>query len=311
MHGRTRTAAKPDPARVAAENRKCAQFAGLAGAMLRKHRAGARDGETLALNDSLLVVNPDVATWWNWRRLYIASGAGGGHPLEAELALTAAALRKNPKSYPTWAHRRWAVERLALAGGGSGAAVLAGELELCASALKLDERNFHCWGYRRWAAGAPGSAATPESELAFSREKIAANFSNYSAWHLRAALLSSPSRGGGAPSPWAEEAALVRDAIFTEPDDQAAWWYQRFVLSKATAATLAAEAEQVGELLQLEPECRLAAAMLADMLARLADVVGADKRDDVNKARRWLHRRLVRLDGLHAGFHAVRWAGVA
>lgn len=53
--------------------------------------------------------------------------------------------------------------------------------------LEVDERNFHAWGYRHFVVQLMGRRE--EEEEAYTRQRIDANFSNYSAWHTRSALL--------------------------------------------------------------------------------------------------------------------------
>ena len=58
--------------------------------------------------------------------------------------MTERALRRNPKSYGAWHHRKWALREQ-----GPARAELGRELQLCAQLLAADERNFHCWNFRR------------------------------------------------------------------------------------------------------------------------------------------------------------------
>ena len=102
-----------------------------------------------------------------------------------------------------------------------------GELELCAKFLVRDERNFHCWAYRRHVLS---SLSAPSDEIAFSSQLIENNFSNYSAWHHRANLLTRELDSDDADAKLdivAAELSTVSEAIFCEPADQAAWIFQR------------------------------------------------------------------------------------
>ena len=69
-------------------------------------------------------------------------------------------------------------------------------------------------------------------------EKIRQDFSNYSAWHYRTVLIPRmhpvPSR-----EYWRcidDEFALVRAAFYTEPADQSAWLYHRWLLARVLAS---------------------------------------------------------------------------
>jgi geranylgeranyl transferase type-2 subunit alpha len=177
-----------------------------------------------AVAAQLLRVNPDVQTAWNIRREASASSVPSPESCEEELTLSAEGIKKNPKSYGAWHQREWVAEQ-------AGWTVdCASELALCARLLQLDARNFHCWNYRR--AVATRAQADPESELEFATRMIEANFSNYSAFHHRSVYvrqlkLSPELKQGQVES----EFSLTESAIFTEPDDQSAWWYRRFLYS--------------------------------------------------------------------------------
>jgi hypothetical protein len=120
-----------------------------------------------------------------------------------------------------------------------------GELDLCRSFLKLDQRNFHCWNYRRNVVdllielSSQPKQQIIERELRFSIDKIHENFSNYSAFHHRSIYIRSLSVSFSALFP--EELSLVLNAVFTEPDDQSAWWYFQFLLDWAKTESAKAE----------------------------------------------------------------------
>ena len=108
----------------------------------------------------------------------------------------------------------------------------------------------HCWDYRRYVIRKAG--ISPSDEFKYSFDKIATNFSNYSAWHYRSKLLPllhpSQSSGNGI-----EENAMIKgyfniimiitihvlleyelaqNAFYTDPSDQSAWFYHKWLLGR-------------------------------------------------------------------------------
>ena len=377
---------------------------------IRRRREKVYDATSMAVTARLLEINPEVLTAWNFRREAIVFAGCAPErrrtnnlertrsfapTLADELALTERCLRKHPKSYPAWHHRKWCVARrvyvprgdvskrtetdaenaeteshtqratgFADARGFPVASLLATELAMAQALLDLDDRNFHGWGYRRFVTFALANAndgarestrETPETperrrkpeassptrdhdrdratseaseaseasaraELRYSEAKIERNFSNYSAWHHRAANLPrafagptnglGASRDGGVPADvLANEYAFVRQAFFTEPEDQAGWMYHRWLTAQtarsrgedsaaaaAAVAIFAGEADALAELCALEPDCKWPVLTLA----RLCDLEGTEA-GAAESARRFT--QLARLDPTRRGFY--------
>lgn len=261
--------------------------------------------------------------------------------LATELELTRQCIRRQPKSYGAWHHRLWIVQGTSRSSSGAssssgdgsrsdsgdadkeetGASVnLDEELDLCAKFLKADERNFHCWAYRMQVAAMAGCAAS--DELDFTRNKVLDNFSNYSAFHYRSRVLETlPDAGGEAPCCFGldivrEELDMVVDAAFTEPYDQSAWWYHRFLLDWADRRTRGAEqhksavegnskeeinkgvrdefleilrgqVEELRGLVEMEDQCKWAHITLAQTIMRLRTALlvrEQGKMEDLEKA---------------------------
>lgn len=290
MHGVSRESwrnrSAEELARIAKKKEK---YAKLSATLFGLRRLRLKTEDSLELTGAMCRVNPDCYTAWNYRRqiLHALSGAAEGTaapdawPMPAasvatELQLTQEALAKQPKSYCAWHHRRWALSRAEP--GGALRATLAGELELCARLLDLDERNFHCWTYRRWVAGRAG--VTPEEDLAFCRQRLDVNFSNYSAFHQRSKVLPRLAAFAADPLPVLRaELDLVADITVTEPDDQSAWWYYQFLLERLrlcgadgscgaaqVAEVLAAEEGRLRDLIAMEASTKWGRVLLARVL---------------------------------------------
>jgi len=179
-----------------------------------------------------------------------------------ELKLSETALRSNPKSYPSWHHRKWVIGRLTRLAPDAPTTrdALERELALCVKLLDMDDRNFHCWAYRRFIVEHLGRSV--DDELAYTLEKIENNFSNYSAWHYRSAHLST--EAAKKKETLDKEFELASNAFYTEPEDQSAWMYHRWLTSRARElddagerdAALRDALETCREISELEPECK-------------------------------------------------------
>lgn len=224
----------------------------------------------------MLEHNPEVYTAWNWRREVVGplldedkgstcSPSSSSEDNEdkiklaqAELDLAEKSLRRNPKCYSAWHQRRWILLKRPFLRH-----LLKLELALVDKLLDVDARNFHAWAHRRAVAAEAGVSPREAEEAALRR--VEDNFSNYSAWHERSATLllleakdgseseSEREKSSRPPPPpvlpaslLEKEFDLVRQAVFTDPEDQAPWLYHRWLLSQSVArfksATRKAEA---------------------------------------------------------------------
>lgn len=118
----------------------------------------------------------------------------------------------------------------------------------------------HGWNYRRYVVKKLKAIATNEQEEAaiikneynFTTKKIYDNFSNFSAWHQRSKLLPSivaplsmeeKNQKAREGNKWIRAAKrrrayahhmpefdLVKNAVYTDPNDQSAWLYYRWLI---------------------------------------------------------------------------------
>lgn len=237
MHGRPRKSATPVDENASAL--KAAKIRSLQTQFLQNHHNNIYTKEALELNAKLLETNPEFMTAWNYRKLAFehnlssqsdAEKADSDHIksiIDEELRVVENALRTNFKSYGAWHHRKWVVSK--------GNSSTERELKLLNMFQKQDTRNFHAWNYRRFIAGLKN--ISDEKELQYTTDMINDNFSNYSAWHNRSVLLSNlleKKAEGYFPKETflTEEYEFVRNAVFTDPDDQSGWFYHLWLLDQ-------------------------------------------------------------------------------
>lgn len=80
--------------------------------------------------------------------------------------------------------------------------------------------------------------ARAQTEFDFTTAKISQNFSNYSAWHNRSTLLGKLAENLTEQEREAtvdNEFDLVKNAIYTDPEDQSAWLYDLWLIGRGTS----------------------------------------------------------------------------
>lgn len=202
--------------------------------------SGIYDEEGLKLTGQVLAVNPDIYTFWNYRKLALqhllsvkkapdeTTNENSDSMLSKELELTEICLENNPKSYGAWHHRGWVLTQMKNAD-------FKKEIKQCEQALVLDERNFHCWDH--WRIVCKLANVSIEDQIKFSDKKVKENFSNYSAWHYRSTLLPNLFSDPDGVLPvsnekFLSELEMVHNANFTDPDDQSTWFYRNWLFKR-------------------------------------------------------------------------------
>ncbi|KAN0075348.1 hypothetical protein V8E55_011371 [Tylopilus felleus] len=186
--------------------------------------------------------------------------------LANELSMTMAALREHPKVYWIWNHRRWCLENVPDGPLVDGKPSLQWrkanwqrELAVVEKMLNADARNFLAWNYRRYVLASMPEQRPLETELAYTTRKISASFSNFSAWHQRSKVYPLLWNNGHLDplKSREEEFDLVHNALFTDPDDQSAWIYHRWLIgSGESEEQLRQEIAIIEELLAEQPDSR-------------------------------------------------------
>eukprot|EP01023_Acetabularia_acetabulum_P037797 TRINITY_DN3602_c1_g1_i4.p2 TRINITY_DN3602_c1_g1~~TRINITY_DN3602_c1_g1_i4.p2 ORF type:complete len:356 (-),score=59.96 TRINITY_DN3602_c1_g1_i4:472-1539(-) len=339
MHGRPRPLkTEPvDPAKREKEQQKLELYEKLLQEILKRREEKRFDEDTLEKIATLLSINPDVYTLWNYRRetfLHLVEQQkqeeeGLKEKLsDVELKVSFAALMTNPKSYSAWHHRKWIVQH--------GTCSLQKELHKVTEFLKKDGRNFHGWNYRLFVVKAVNRSL--EEELEYCSEKINESFSNYSAWHYRTKLLPDAHAARGYKTleqlvqenvtdqvleqedkkvipvdALQEELEYVKQAMFTDPEDQSGWLYHRWLLSQGVVGIkslpyllqlLQKQAETCEELLEVEPDSKWP--MLT--LAWIKQLQGNFEKDEDRKTTLYssatsIYEKLGKMDSLRIGFY--------
>ena len=147
-------------------------------------------------------------------------------------------------------------------------------------------------------------------EFNYSTDKLYENFSNYSAFHYRSIYIhsfitlnnenesnESKSESERIIEILTKEYELIENAIFTEPDDQSAWWYYRYILqlslkysnkneslNKWYLITINNQYDLVKNLLGIEECCKWGMLLLIDISKLLIDSKTIQINDEMNES---------------------------
>jgi len=276
----------------------------------KKMRDWSRDA--FDQTQQLLELNPEFYTIWNYRRNIILNGIfpqstpeENNDLLANELSMTMAALREHPKVYWIWNHRRWCLENVPDGPAVDGKPSLQWrkanwqrELAVVEKLLDADARNFLAWNYRRYVFASMPEQRPVMTELAYTTRKISASFSNFSAWHQRSKVYSSLWNTGELDPTESreEEFDLVHNALFTDPNDQSAWIYHRWLIgSGENEEQLRQEIAIIEELLREQPDSKWCMDSLVYYYRLVYKNHGSDP-EDIKEKCQGLLQQLERID---------------
>ncbi|KAF9532343.1 rab-protein geranylgeranyltransferase [Crepidotus variabilis] len=276
MHGirRVRQTQEERQASKRKELAKIEEFNALTQRILARKKGNDWSDEAFQLTTKLLQINPEFYTLWNYRRNILLKGKfPNSSPeqvhelLEDELSMTMTALKVRPKVYWIWNHRMWCLEHIPKGPASDGEPGADGwkqvvwnkELFVVEKMLDADSRNFQAWNYRRFVLASMPTPRSESSELAYTSKKIEANFSNFSAWHQRSKTLTSLWAQGKLDESKSREAEfeLLRNAMYTDPNDQSVWMYHRWLVGTGGGKdVLEREISAIQELLDEQPDSK-------------------------------------------------------
>ncbi|EEQ42765.1 conserved hypothetical protein, partial [Candida albicans WO-1] len=159
--------------------------------------------EALIKTNELLIINPEFYTIWNYRREILINNYSSSNDkddqiyediLNQDLNFVLVQLKKFPKCYWIWNHRRWLLFELVKLGKVNWKY----EFGVVSKLLDLDQRNFHGWHYRRFVVENMELECKNDTtlilkinldEFNYTTLKIQKDFSNFSAWHNRTKLI--------------------------------------------------------------------------------------------------------------------------
>lgn len=218
----------------------------------------------------ILTKNPEFYTGWNFRReimldLFTDNLDDNQTLLTEDLLLVLSLLKRYPKCYWIWNHRRWCLFELVAINRVDWKY----EFAIVNKLLELDPRNFHGWQYRRFVVENIENSVKPINnddvssqslalldinvkEFDYTTSKINSNLSNFSAWHNRSKLIPKiyqlfQNLNNNIPEnhistyevfkrPYTilvHELELIKTGMYMDPEDTSIWLYLYWLLTNS------------------------------------------------------------------------------
>ncbi|KAL9652501.1 hypothetical protein ABK040_000073 [Willaertia magna] len=284
-------------------------FSGLTRKLFKSKQEKDYSFENLSVMEPALCIAAESYTLWNYRKEIIEylldhdenyknSKEKQKELFENELKLTTTILSKHHiKSYCTWHHRRWIMKKL-------DATHWENDLKLTSQLLSYDNRNFHCWNYRRFILNL--LQTKPSVELKFLYDMLD-NVQNYSAWHNRSPLLVEYSKSENIPLSEVieQEYDLCTNAFYTDPSNQSAWIYHRWLLSTSEGKELKKrDLETCTDLLGMMGDLKDPKDEKWCIVTIVLNMISEDKLSENEKESVVGHlKKLLQIDPTHKGYY--------
>ncbi|KAI9741169.1 MAG: Rab geranylgeranyltransferase [Cirrosporium novae-zelandiae] len=243
------------------EQQKIQEYRDLVDQVSKKMHDNEHTVGTQHLISTILKLNPEYYTIWNYRRVLLQheiqtipssekTEQSIADLLSNDLRFLIPLLKEFPKCYWIWNHRLWLLQQTnSYLEKKAARRFWYEEFGLVGKMLSLDSRNFHGWGYRRKVVAQLESPALnisensgtqdtrmTQDEFDYTTRMIQTNLSNFSAWHNRSKLIPRLLDERGASleerrKMLDDELQLIRRALWTDPYDQSLWFYHQSLMA--------------------------------------------------------------------------------
>ncbi|KAG5518583.1 hypothetical protein PMAC_002979 [Pneumocystis sp. 'macacae'] len=196
--------------------------------------------EMLALTADFLEENCENYSIWNYRRNILKNGIIL-HPkydkstihniILNELQFLNKLIKKQPKVYPIWSHRKWCFENAPFP-------IWEKEKTVIDDILTKDLKNFHIWNYRQYIISKieeQNKISCAKSEFDYTTSILKKDFCNFSAFHYRTTLIPRVIEEEYYTHLkriffFDKELFLTKSIIYTSPNNSSVWLYHNWLL---------------------------------------------------------------------------------